>query len=879
VTALSLSLLAAHATEARAQAAPPRAQKPAPKLTKPPKLIQFVDAPFPESEKKTGQGASVVLEIIISATGTVEAARVIGSAGPAFDAAALEAVQAFRFEPAEIDDKPAQIKIQYKYDFVLEDAPPPETAFSGEVRKRGTGEPLAGVTVRLDSGQEAVTDAQGKFEIRNVAPGKHTVTLSGASLSPLQTEESLGAGESIAVRYDVDLVAATPEDEKEDPDDMEILVVAPKLTRQVVATRVDAESARRVAGTQGDVLKIVENMPGVARAAVGSGDVVVWGAAPQDTRVYVDGVRVPALYHFGGLRSVVHSDLVQSVELVPGAYGSAYGRGLGGLVIVDTRDPDDARLRGSLQLDLLDASGAVHGKLAEDVQLSAAVRRSHLREVLSGTVEEDIEEFFPVPRYHDASARVRYEPSNAEWVELGGMLSGDSVTRTIGSADPLSRRSETRDIGFDRLFVRYRREPGDGTRVSLVPWIGRDRNRLTGEFGAVPVELRVDSVLFGLRTSWTGPLAEHVTGTAGLDVEVIQSTLRREGSLSSPPREGDARVFGQPPADQVNADDWKATTGSAAPFLEADIGLFDDKLHLVPGVRFEPFYSSVNRRRPAEGDVPSVGASAAELSIQPRLSIRYALEPRVGFKAAFGRYRQLPAPEDVSSVFGNPRLGTSQATHFLAGGDFKWSRTLSLETTVFYSKSEDLAARNPSRAPRAGEALQNVGEGRSYGMQFLLRRELADGLFGWLAYTVLRSERRDHPGVDWRLFDFDQTHVVTALASYDLGKGFEVGARFRAATGYPRTPVIDAYHDVRRDQYEPVLGPRNSERIPAFYQIDVRGSKRWKIAGTELEAYLDVQNVTNRENQEEIAYASDYSERRFIRGLPILPVVGARWSF
>ena len=443
-----------------------------PTLTRPPKLTRFVEAPFPESEKASGAGASVVLEILISAEGKVEAARVIGPASPAFDAAALEAVKQFEFEPAEIDGAPAAIKIQYRYEFVLEQAPPPETVLRGEVHRNDDGRPMAGVSVTLDSGETAVTDAEGRFELRGISPGPHTVMLSGPDLAALQTEERLEEGQELGVRYDVEPIASA-DVQAEPSDDLEIVVVAPKLTRQVVATRVEAESARRVAGTQGDVLKIVENMPGVARAAVGSGDVVVWGAAPEDTRVYVDGVRVPALYHYGGLRSVVHTDLVQSVELVPGAYGSPYGRGLGGLVTVDTRDPDDERLRESIQLDLLDASAAVQGRVSERERVSGALRRSHLHDVLSGGVSEDVEEFFPIPRYYDASARVRYEPSNAEWIELGGLLSKDSVTRRIGEDDPQTRRSETREIGFDRLFLRYQSEPGDGSRVTLVPWVGR----------------------------------------------------------------------------------------------------------------------------------------------------------------------------------------------------------------------------------------------------------------------------------------------------------------------------------------------------------------------------------------------------------------------
>jgi hypothetical protein len=60
----------------------------------------------------------------------------------------------------------------------------------------------------------------------------------------------------------------------------------------------------------------------------------------------------------------------------------------------------------------------------------------------------------------------------------------------------------------------------------------------------------------------------------------------------------------------------------------------------------------------------------------------------------------------------------------------------------------------------------------------------------------------------------------------------------------------------------------------------VRGTKRFKWGqSTELELYLDVQNITNHANAEEIVYNFDYSEQSYITGLPILPVLGARLSW
>jgi len=88
---------------------------------------------------------------------------------------------------------------------------------------------------------------------------------------------------------------------------------------------------------------------------------------------------------------------------------------------------------------------------------------------------------------------------------------------------------------------------------------------------------------------------------------------------------------------------------------------------------------------------------------------------------------------------------------------------------------------------RTLSALFTKRSGRSYGLEVLLRRRESDRLFGWVSYSILRSERKDAPSLRWRVFDYDQSHVFTALGSYDLGKGFEVGLRFRFATGFAAT--------------------------------------------------------------------------------------------
>jgi TonB family protein len=878
VTAL-LVLALAVAGDARAQAPAPVAAGQVHKLTRPPRLTHFVEAPYPDSEKAAGRAASVVLQIAINASGAVDQVTVAESAGPAFDAAAQEAARQFVFEPAEVDGKAAAIRVLYRYEFVLRQEAPTVATFGGQVRDRRTKKPLAGVSVSIEGGGAATTDDEGRFVVADVAPGAHVITLAGPHLTALQTSETFEAGHKLEATYDVE-----PQDEKvpaEDQDDLEVVVTAPPLEKQVVSTEVSAEEGPCVPGTQGDVLKVVENLPGVARASIGSGQVVVWGAAPQDTRVYLDGVPLPRLYHEGGFRSVVHSDMVRTVELLPGGWGAEYGRGIGGLVNVQLKPPDKLGEppHGSVSADVLDASADVRAGLTDRLSVEVAGRKSYLDALLPIVTSRNVGEFIPIPRYYDAQARLTFDLSPRESLEMGAVLSSDAVDDTVPSDDPTMLQQQTHDASFQRVWIRWKKQPEDGAEIAVVPSVGADSDRLVDAFGAVPTFLQVDSKTAALRATWRRKVAPWATVSLGADAQVTEATFRRTGSNTAPPRQGDAFVFGQAPSDQIAHDDGTAVTASVAPFVTADLALDDGRVHVAPGLRIEPYLLTASRTLPQAGTSPPVGLFQEATALEPRVSVRWSPVPALTWKVGWGLYHQPPAPGDLSPVFGNPTLGLESAEHLLGGVSVGTPDVLAVEVTAFRVTSDSLAVRSPLPSPLNAQAVLGTGIGRTRGIQVLVRKEIAHRFFGWVTYTLSKSERADAEGEPFHPYDFDQTHVLGAVASYDLGGGFEVGGRFRYATGFPRSPVVGSYVDGKTGASEPLFGELNSIRIPAFWQVDVRVSKRFTIGRSTLEAYLDLQNVTDRQNPEEIVYSSDYAQRRYITGLPILPVVGARLSW
>lgn len=864
--------LLALAPEALAQA-PQGDPAPAPRLTRPPRLATFVEATWPAGAREAGRTATVVLRLTLSAEGRVTEAEVTESGGADFDAAAVEAARRFVFEPAEVDGRPAPLRIAYRYAFVQRREAPTTARFEGVVRERRRRAPLAGVTVDLGDGLRAVTDAEGRFVFERVPPGERAVSLSREGMTAQRVTERFAAGQAVTARYDVSTAAP----QAASGDDLELVVTAPPVRRQVVTTEVSADQARRIPGTQGDVLRVVENLAGVGRASAGSGQLVVWGASPEDTRVLIDGVPIPRLYHEGGLRSVVPGEIVQSVELVPGAYGASYGRGLGGMVLAATRPLDGTGVRGAVSADLYDAAASVRADLGRGVRAGVGVRRSHLDALLDATGAQ-VSSLFPIPRYLDGQARLSWEISRRDRVELSGLLSRDAVTRRAPSPDPQRDAAEERVLDFERVWARWRHVTLDGAEVTVVPWFGRDQRRLENRVGALATRLESERFTGGVRAAWRRRVSSWLTLDAGVDLEAAATSLQRLGSVGLPAREGDRRTFGQPIPDQVNADAWQVQSLAVAPWVEADIALADGRVHLTPGLRVDPYLQRVSRRTPPEGDLPAVGLQRADVTLEPRLAVRWSPSPRFTVKAAAGRYAQLPQPEDLSAVFGTPTLGVSTATHALLGATWRPVPSLTVEATVFGTLSEGLAMRSEDPAPLRANALVATGEGRAYGAQVMIRQELTRGLMGWVSYALVRSERRAGPMAPWRLFDQDQTHVLTALVQWEPGRGWELGARVRYATGMPRTPVVGAWFDAQRDQWQPLLGAQNSVRLPDFVQLDVRVAKTFRLGASRLEVSLEVQNVTNRENPEEITWNAAWTRSGNITGLPILPVLGARWT-
>ncbi|HEY2030566.1 MAG TPA: TonB-dependent receptor [Myxococcales bacterium] len=629
-----------------------------------------------------------------------------------------------------------------------------------------------------------------------------------------------------------------------------------------------ASEARDLAGSHGDAVVAAQMLPGIAREPAGSGQLVVWGALPAETRLAIDGIDVPALYHGGGLRSVVPTELVRRIDLLPAAFGASWGRALGGVLDVEMAAPETASARAAA--DPLDAHAAASATFAAG-RAFAGVRYSLLDRILGPHLSETAREVFPLPRYLDGQLVASFDLRAHETLEVLLFGSSDTESRSVGQG-AFARGDDNLDR-WGRLGLRYRRQLDDGADTTIVAWAG-DQVTSLGSFADLGFSGQTSwAQSAGLRAAYRMPLGDVSDVSFGVDGIFTRTHLRRNGSLTTPAREGDVRAFGEPPGVDVAFDDWTVGQGDVALFLESNLSFGD--FTISPGFRAVAIASDVSALVPLVPTTAPLGSSQLEILPEPRLQVAYRASDRLRVFAAAGLHHQAPAPEDLSATFGAPTLTSSSAVHIAAGAAYRIANHWTSEATGYLRLLDDLPTRSPRPTPLLAQAFVEQGTGKAYGVQAVLRWQGASGWSGFFSALVSRSERQDVPGGPTRLFDFDQPLALTAAGSWRLGRNI-LGARVRYASGFPRTPVQGSFFDVQQGREEPLFGAQNSERLPAFFALDLSAARTFSLgAGRTLRVYVELENATAHANAEDYVYSSDWSTRGIVEGLPPLALLGA----
>ncbi len=860
-------------------------EKPPPKLTKPPKLLSAATPEYPPEALEQQLEASVKVRLHLDASGAVTRVDVVEPVGHGFDEAAVAAAEQYRFEPAEWDGVPGPIVVETKIHFVIEKVeepeppplpkrPPEETppeargppshggdfrapvSIQGQAVERGSRKKLVGVIVSItELGMDAITDEQGRFFFHGVPAGNYTIVAIDDRYDRFTRTLRLEKGERIEVRLWMRARGGNP---------YETVVEGEREVLEVTKRTIERRQMTTVPGTFGDPIRVIQSLPGLARTPFISGFLLVRGSNPDDSGTFIDGHRIPLIFHFAGGPSILNPEFLESIDLYPGGFPARFGRSTGGVVAVETRSAKSDGVHGSADIDLLDASAYIRLPVGDHGAFALAGRRSYLDFMLDFFLPEPEpgDTLIVVPVYYDYQARLDYDFQREGKASL--FLIGSSDTLDVLSQDAgdeeffdLSTR-----VSFLRLIATYERPLWGDLRLTLSPAIGRDSVTFSGaQFedseAYSSIDITEDTASYRMRIH--GKLSDRLVLDTGIDME---SRVTKYDLLA--PIIDDFRPLGNV---DVDPEQFKLNIDMLAVGLHADMAWdFTNKLRLIPGLRLDSYLLSGQGRFFAD----------------PRLVARYAIDERWTAKGYAGVFSQPPQPEALDKQYGNPDLGLEHAVHVGLGGEWKPRRHWMLDGEVYYIDRND-EVRFSDRVetdPFTGEVSPlyylNSGQGDTVGLEVLVKREVTRKLYGWLSYTLSKSRTRRTPDREYIPTIFDQRHTLNAVASYRTDGGWEIGGRFRLATGAPRTPIIGSTYDADDNRYDSLQGETRSARRKTFHQFDARAERTWVFKTWMFGLYLDVQNLFNVANEEAIQFDYRYRESAPVTGVPFVPTLGIR---
>jgi TonB family protein len=867
-----------------------------------PEVTHRVAPDYPAQLARQGIEGTVVLDCLLSDSGTVDSVAVVKGIHPLLDSSAAAALRSFRFSPALSGGKPVPVLVQYALPFSLSEIAagiPQYVTIQGTLKESGTRTPIPNAMVvaafpdstadtglsipfsrylaaigafgnqRFEAGKlVTTTDSLGKFRFLSLPACSVVITSPLPGYESISERELIRKGEALTLTY---------YSQRMSYNNFEIVVYGKTEEKEVARHQLTLAETRKIPGLGNDAVRVIQAMPGVSRPSFGSGDIIVRGQPNWDSKFFLDGTEIPLIYHFGGLKSIYNPDALKSVDFYPGGWGCRYGGATAGIIEIKGRPAKSDRWHGQLDLNLIDGACFAEGPLMKNISMLVSARRGFLGDFASWYFKKypDQFPFSLAPYYSDILVRgdISLSKNNTCFVTL--LHNRDSLGIFVPSVQGGSSEigGSTNALGVSIRFTTG--QIGLSTRIS--PKLSNElRYALTvygytqTMFGFASADQR--SYLHHFRDDMTYAPNEWMQLSAGTDINLMLLDLALE--ITS----------GKGIVNRDTTNNW--LFGVVGAYVQLTIKP-TDALELSPGLRYDYFPELIHHGAivPEFWNYHWINnhqGPSAEPSL--RISGRYRLRENHTVKAAVGNYSQTPQPmgQVIHKTWGDPSLPTTKAAQCIAGYECRLTDLINADLQCYYNRQWDIPREaTPEDLAKNPDALWlRDGKGRMRGLELMLRHENNGRFFGWLSYTLARSERWNHKEKKYSLFSDDETHNIQLMASRHLKHEWDVGCRVRYVTGKPTTPVIDVVENEPYNYFEPIYGAENSTRMDPFFQIDVRIDKKFVYRTWMLSLYCDVQNLSwlFYKSPEMVVWNYDYTAKQNVSNI-IQPALGFKAEF
>ena len=681
---------------------------------------------------------------------------------------------------------------------------------SGYIKDADSGETLIAANVfnKANVSQGASSNTYGFYSL-SLPEGKYTIRASYLGYQDAEVDVELTSD----TKLDFELSSGVTI--------TEVVVTGQEPDRNVESTEMGTvdlpvQQIKRLPALLGevDVLKTIQLLPGVSSVGEGNAGFYVRGGGADQNLVLLDEAVVYNTGHMLGFFSVFNADAIKNTTLIKGGAPAQYGGRVSSVLDIQMNEGNNKRFGAEGGIGIISSRLTLEGPIVKDKSsFIVSGRRTYALDLAQPFIENTS---FAGTNYYfyDLNAKINYTFSDKDRVYLSSYFGRDVL------------RFNSNQRGFN-LRLPY------GNATATLRWnhLFNDRH-----FSNVSVIYNDYDFLFrGTQEEFDFQAESGVRDfTVKADFEYYANTKHTiKYGVSSIHHRMTPNMVSASNGETDFSNDFEPKYG-----LESGIYIQDDyKISslwaLNAGLRVSGFSQLGPYTSKLDGEEYSDWESAKTYwGLEPRLGVRYKVDPTTSIKANFARNLQYihlvsnsgsTLPADIwvpSTEIVKPQISLQYGV-----GLFKNFRDNMYETSIelYYKDLDNQIDYRDSYVNNLSREVEDdfvFGTGRAYGMELFFKKAKGD-LTGWIGYTLSRTERtfadieggRTYPAV------FDRTHDISVVASYQLNKKWDFSAVLVYGTGRAFTPIESLYFVENKLSVE--YGPRNSARFPAYHRMDL----------------------------------------------------------
>ncbi len=737
----------------------------------------------------------------------------------------------------------------------------------GRVFNELTNEPLPFTNIVIfGTNIGSTSDLDGNFLFTGVEPGFIRLQATSVGFESRITEEfmvttartaniDIGMREMKVELQTVEVQASQFERREESP---------------VSLRRIGIQEIERSPGSNRDISKVIQSLPGVAFTPAFRNDVIIRGGGPNENRFFLDGMEIPNINHFatqgasGGPVGIINVDFIREVEMYTGAFPASRGNALSSVFEFRQINGNTEKVNYRGTFGASDLALTADGPLTPNTTFILSARRSYLQ-FLFGVIGLPF-----LPTYNGFQFKTNTRFGTKGELSFIGIGAIDQNQLNLDANETEEQRfildylpvSEQWNYAIGSVYRNFRSNGFDTWVVS--------RNMLRNFAYKYPDNDNSQQRNFDY-------VSDEIENKLRFERLINAGNYRlRFGAGAEYARYNNdtfQQIFFLNQLQEINYDSsfdmfkWSL-------FGQATRRFFNERLSLSLGLR---------------ADANSYSSSMSNLldQLSPRFSASYALREGLFLNFNTGRYYQQPAyttlgfrSNDGVLVNKENNLKYLSVDHLVTGFEWQPGRNTKISLEGFYKSYSDypfsirdsvaIGSQSADFGIVGDEEVLSIGEGRAFGTELLYREQRFSGFNLILSYTFVRSEFKNFAG-DYIPSAWDNRHIVILTALRKLPRNWDVGLKWRFSGGAPYTPY-DLEVSSRRDAWD-LQGMAyfdyarfNSERLPPFHQLDLRVDKQFFLNNISMMFYLDIQNVYNFQS----TFPDNYIRAENENGMPIL---------